>query len=154
MVVAFVGFVGGWAKALVGPEALLAAGVAGAAVATFFTFLPSFVFILVGAPLVESTHGDIRFTAPLTGITAAIVGVIVNLAVFSRVRVLAAGLPAGRPTSSRSPWRLPRLAALLGLQGRHHPGHRRAARPAWCIISSDVPEEELRYARVLVAIET
>jgi chromate transporter len=82
MVVAFVGFVGGWAKALFGPEALLTAGVAGAAVATFFTFLPSFVFILVGAPLVESTHGDIRFTAPLTGITAAIVGVIVNLAVF------------------------------------------------------------------------
>jgi chromate transporter len=82
MVVAFVGFVGAWAKALFGPEALLAAGVAGAAVATFFTFLPSFVFILVGAPLVESTHGDIRFTAPLTGITAAIVGVIVNLAVF------------------------------------------------------------------------
>jgi chromate transporter len=82
MVVAFVGFVGAWAKALFGPEALLAAGVAGAAVATFFTFLPSFVFILVGAPLVESTHGDIRFTAPLTGITAAIVGVIVNLAAF------------------------------------------------------------------------
>jgi chromate transporter len=82
MVVAFVGFVGAWAKTLFGPEALLAAGVAGAAVATFFTFLPSFVFILVGAPLVESTHGDIRFTAPLTGITAAIVGVIVNLAVF------------------------------------------------------------------------
>jgi chromate transporter len=82
MVVAFVGFVGAWAKALFGPEALFAAGVAGATVATFFTFLPSFVFILVGAPLVESTHGDIRFTAPLTGITAAIVGVIVNLAVF------------------------------------------------------------------------
>jgi chromate transporter len=82
MVVAFVGFVGAWAKALFGPEALLAAGVAGATVATFFTFLPSFVFILVGAPLVESTHGDIRFTAPLTGITAAIVGVIVNLAAF------------------------------------------------------------------------
>jgi chromate transporter len=82
MVVAFVGFVGAWAKTVFGPEALVLAGVAGATVATFFTFLPSFVFILVGAPLVESTHGDIRFTAPLTGITAAIVGVIVNLAVF------------------------------------------------------------------------
>jgi chromate transporter len=82
MVVAFVGFVGAWTTALFGSDALLAAGVAGAAVATFFTFLPSFVFILVGAPLVESTHGDIRFTAPLTGITAAVVGVIVNLAVF------------------------------------------------------------------------
>jgi chromate transporter len=82
MVVAFVGFVGGWTKAFLGPDALVPAGVAGALVATFFTFLPSFVFILVGAPVVESTHGDIRFTAPLTGITAAIVGVIVNLAVF------------------------------------------------------------------------
>jgi chromate transporter len=78
MVVAFVGFVGAWTHAVLGPDALLAAAVTGAAIATFFTFLPSFVFILVGAPLVESTHGDIRFTAPLTGITAAVVGVIVN----------------------------------------------------------------------------
>jgi chromate transporter len=82
MVVAFVGFVGAWTHAVFGPDALLAAAVTGAAIATFFTFLPSFVFILVGAPLVESTHGDIRFTAPLTGITAAVVGVIVNLAFF------------------------------------------------------------------------
>ena len=82
MVVAFVGFVGAWTKEIFGAEALVWAGVAGAAVATFFTFLPSFVFILVGAPAIESTHGDIRFTAPLTGITAAVVGVIVNLAVF------------------------------------------------------------------------
>jgi chromate transporter len=44
--------------------------------------LPSFVFILLGGPLVESTHGDLKFTAPLTGITAAVVGVIVSLAVF------------------------------------------------------------------------
>ena len=50
--------------------------------ATFFTFLPSFVFILAGAPLVESTRGNLKFTAPLTGITAAVVGVILNLAVF------------------------------------------------------------------------
>ena len=82
MVVAFVGFVGAWTKEVLGPDALVLAGVIGATVATFFTFLPSFVFILAGGPLVESTHGDIRFTAPLTGITAAVVGVIVNLAVF------------------------------------------------------------------------
>ena len=55
---------------------------------TFFTFLPSFVFILAGGPLVESTHGKLRFTAPLTGITAAVVGVIVNLAVFFAYHVL------------------------------------------------------------------
>ncbi|MFN3984555.1 MAG: chromate efflux transporter [Rhodocyclaceae bacterium] len=88
MVVSFVGFVGAWTKEIFGPDALLLAGFAGASVATFFTFLPSFVFILAGAPLVESTHGDLKFTAPLTGITAAVVGVIVNLALFFAYYVL------------------------------------------------------------------
>ena len=88
MVVAFVGFVGGWTRQLFGPDALLLAGAAGAGVATFFTFLPSFLFILAGGPLVESTHGQLRFTAPLTGITAAVVGVIVNLALFFAWHVL------------------------------------------------------------------
>jgi chromate transporter len=88
MVVAFVGFVGGWAKQLVGPEHLFLAGALAASVATWFTFLPSFLFILAGGPLVESTHGQMKFTAPLTGITAAVVGVIVNLAVFFAVHVL------------------------------------------------------------------
>jgi chromate transporter len=82
MVVAFVGFVGAWTKAVFGAGALAAAGIAGACVATYFTFLPSFLFILAGGPLVETTHGQLRFTAPLTGITSAVVGVIVNLAVF------------------------------------------------------------------------
>lgn len=82
MVVAFVGFVGAWTKAALGGGALAMAGVAGATVATFFTFLPSFLFIFVGAPLVEATRGDLRFTAPLTGISAAVVGVILNLACF------------------------------------------------------------------------
>jgi len=92
MVVAFVGFVGGWTKELFGGDALFWAGAAGAAAATFFTFLPSFLFILVGGPLVEKTHGDLKFTAPLTGITAAVVGVILNLAVFFAYHVL---WPAG-----------------------------------------------------------
>jgi chromate transporter len=82
MVVAFVGFVGSWSHGLFGAEQLFLAGAAGALVATFFTFLPSFLFIFAGAPLVEATHGDLKFTAPLTGITAAVVGVIVSLAVF------------------------------------------------------------------------
>jgi chromate transporter len=82
MIVAFVGFVGGWSQALFGDAGLLLAGVAGATVATFFTFLPSFIFILAGGPLVESTRGDVRMTAPLTAISAAVVGVIVSLAVF------------------------------------------------------------------------
>jgi chromate transporter len=82
MVVAFVGFVGAWTQALFGGDALLQAGLAGAFVAAFFTFLPSFVFIFVGAPFIETTHGNLSFSAPLTGITAAVVGVVVNLALF------------------------------------------------------------------------
>jgi len=82
MVVAFVGFVGGWSQALFGAQHLFLAGAAAAVVATYFTFLPSFLFIFAGAPLVEATHGDLKFTAPLTGITAAVVGVVVSLAVF------------------------------------------------------------------------
>jgi chromate transporter len=58
------------------------AGIVAAGVATWFTFLPSFLFILAGGPFIESTHGQLRFTAPLSGITAAVVGVIVNLALF------------------------------------------------------------------------
>jgi chromate transporter len=82
MVVAFVGFVGGWAKQLFGPSLLPQAGIVAACVVTFFTFLPSFMFILAGGPVIETTHGQLKFTAPLTGITAAVVGVIVNLALF------------------------------------------------------------------------
>jgi len=82
MIVAFIGFVGGWTKELFGPEAQLLAGAAGASVATLFTFLPSFIFILIGAPLVERTRNDMKLSAPLTAITAAVVGVIVNLATF------------------------------------------------------------------------
>jgi chromate transporter len=71
-----------------GAEALFVAGAAAATVATFFTFLPSFVFILAGGPLVEATHGRLGFTAPLTAITAAVVGVIANLALFFAYHVL------------------------------------------------------------------
>ena len=88
MVVAFVGFVGGWTKEVFGPEMLLLAGMAGAAAATFFTFLPSFLFILLGGPAVEASRRDVKFTAPLTAITAAMVGVILNLAAFFAYHVL------------------------------------------------------------------
>ena len=66
----------------IGLEGQFLAGAAGATVATFFTFLPSFLFILAGGPLVEATRGELKFTAPLTAITAAVVGVILNLATF------------------------------------------------------------------------
>jgi chromate transporter len=88
MVVAFVGYVGGWNQAVFGPDALPLAGAVAACIVTFFTFLPSFLFILVGGPFVESTHGQLKFTAPLTAITAAVVGVIVNLALFFAIHVL------------------------------------------------------------------
>lgn len=88
MVVAFVGFVGGYVKAVFGPDALFLAGAVAASLVTWFTFLPSFLFILAGGPLVESTHGDVKFTAPLTAITAAVVGVILNLALFFGYHVL------------------------------------------------------------------
>ena len=82
MVVAFVGYVGGWNSAVLGPDALFLGAALAATVVTFFTFLPSFVFILAGGPLVEATHGKLGFTAPLSAITAAVVGVILNLASF------------------------------------------------------------------------
>jgi chromate transporter len=82
MVVAFVGFVGGYLKAVLASGSLFLAGTFAAVVVTWFTFLPSFIFILAGGPLVESTHNDLKFTAPLTAITAAVVGVIASLALF------------------------------------------------------------------------
>ena len=106
MVVAFVGFVGGWTKAIFGAESLFLAGAVAAGVVTFFTFLPSFLFIFLGGPFIESTHGNLKFTAPLTGITAAVVGVIVNLAVFFAYHVL---WPQG--LSGRFEW----ASALIGL---------------------------------------
>lgn len=73
---------------MLGPDLVFMSGVWGATIATFFTFLPSFLFILVGAPLVEATRHDIKFTAPLTGITAAVVGVVLNLAAFFAYHVI------------------------------------------------------------------
>ncbi|WP_094560178.1 chromate efflux transporter [Synechococcus sp. 8F6] len=85
MVVAFVGFMGGWTTG--------AGAVAATLVTVWFTFLPSFGFILVGAPLVEASRDNLRIGAPLTAITAAVVGVIASLALFFAGPVL---WPAGR----------------------------------------------------------
>ncbi len=88
MVVAFVGFVGGWLQQVWGPDALFVGAAAAAMVVTFVTFLPSFIFILAGGPAVEATHGKLGFTAPLSAITAAVVGVILNLALFFAYHLL------------------------------------------------------------------
>jgi chromate transporter len=96
MIVAFVGFVGGWGKALFGPDHLLLAGATAACVVAFFTFLPSFIFILAGGPLVESSRGNIRLTAPLTAISAAVVGVVISLALFFAWHVFGLASPPAR----------------------------------------------------------
>jgi chromate transporter len=87
MIVAFVGFVGGWAKQVIGPDMLFLGAALAATIVTWFTFLPSFIFILAGGPVIESTHGNLKFTAPLTGVTAAVVGVIASLALFFLVHI-------------------------------------------------------------------
>lgn len=88
MVVAFVGFLGGYVYPMFGAQHPFLGGAVAASLVTWFTFLPSFLFILIGGPLVESTHNELKFTAPLTGITAAVVGVILNLAMFFGYHVL------------------------------------------------------------------
>ncbi|MFZ5842487.1 MAG: chromate efflux transporter [Pseudomonadota bacterium] len=88
MVVAFVGFVGGAQTAALGAGNEMLAGVVAACIVTYFTFLPSFLFIFAGAPFIESTKDDVKLTAPLTAITAAVVGVILNLALFFAYHVL------------------------------------------------------------------
>ena len=90
MVVAFVGFLGGHSQALLGHPLL--GGIVAACVVTWFTFLPSFVFILVGGPLVEKTRHMPSLSGPLQAITAAVIGVIVYLAgVFARQTWLPGG---------------------------------------------------------------
>ena len=106
MIVAFVGFIGGWNAAPFAPHLPLFAAIAGACTATFFTFLPSFIFIFVGAPAVEATRHELRISAPLAAITAAVVGVILNLAVFFAEHVL-------WPQGLTGPMELPAL--VLGL---------------------------------------
>jgi len=78
MVLQFVGFMAGWNH----PEGLTPAlsGVTGALVTTYATFLPCFIFIFLGAPYIEVLRGNKDLAGALTGITAAIVGVILNLA--------------------------------------------------------------------------
>jgi chromate transporter len=104
MVVTYVGFIGGWTKQVFGPDLLALGGIAGALVATFFTFLPSFMFILIGGPAVEASRHDIKLAGPLTAITAAVVGVILNLAVFFAWHVLWPQASAAAPFSGRFEW--------------------------------------------------
>ena len=91
MVVAFVGFMGGWNQSIAAGLSPWPLALAAVLVTVWFTFLPSFGFILSGAPLVEATRGDLRFGAPLSAITAIVVGVIASLALFFAGPVLWSG---------------------------------------------------------------
>ncbi|MDQ2659521.1 MAG: chromate efflux transporter [Verrucomicrobiota bacterium] len=80
MVLQFVGFMGGWNQ----PGALppLVAATLGALITTWVTFVPCFLWIFLGAPYIEQLHGNEKLTAALAAVTAAVVGVILNLAVW------------------------------------------------------------------------
>jgi chromate transporter len=110
MIVAFVGFVGGVTKQILGPDTVFLAGALAATVVTFFTFLPSFLFILLGGPFIESTHDNLKLSAPLTAIAAAVVGVILSLAVFFATHVL---WPGSDGAAFKTPFDWP--AALLAI---------------------------------------
>ncbi|MWV17165.1 chromate efflux transporter [Pseudomonas sp. L-22-4S-12] len=114
MVVAFVGFVGAYLQPVFGGDSAFLSGAVAASLVTWFTFLPSFLFILIGGPLVEATHNELRFTAPLTAITAAVVGVILNLALFFAYHVL---WPAGFAGAFDWPSALLAVAAGVALLG-------------------------------------
>jgi chromate transporter len=87
MVTEYVGFVAAWKNAPPDVPRFLYATL-GALITVYATFLPTFLFIFLGAPYIEWLSGNQRLQAALTGVTAAVVGVIANLAVFFGIRVL------------------------------------------------------------------
>ncbi len=91
MVLQFIGFMAGWNNPADGLSPL-ASGIIGALIATYTTFLPSFIFIFLGAPYIEKLRGNRLLTGALSGVTAAVVGVILNLAlVFGAAVVFSEG---------------------------------------------------------------
>jgi chromate transporter len=94
MVLQFVGFMAGWNN----PQGMnqTTSAVVGALVTTYATFLPCFVFIFLGAPYIEVLRGNKTLTGALTGITASVVGVVLNLAlVFGAAVIWPRGLAGG-----------------------------------------------------------
>jgi chromate transporter len=87
MVTEYVGFVAAWKNAPADMPRMVYASL-GALITVYATFLPTFFFIFLGAPYIEWLSGNRRLHAALTGVTAAVVGVIANLAVFFAVHVL------------------------------------------------------------------
>lgn len=86
MVVQFIGFLAGWNHS--GSLGPILGSLTGSLVATYFTFLPSFMFIFLGAPYIERLIGNTKMSAALATITPAVVGVILNLGVWFGTHVL------------------------------------------------------------------
>ncbi len=86
MVLQFVGFLAAWRHAT--PLSPLAAAIAGSVITTWVTFVPCFLWIFLGAPYIEALRGKVALTAALSGVTAAVVGVILNLAVWFSIHTL------------------------------------------------------------------
>jgi chromate transporter len=86
MVVQFVGFLGGWNHP--GNLPPLLAATLGALLTTWVTFLPCFLWIFLGAPHIEALRGNKNLTSALSSITAAVVGVVLNLAIWFGLHVL------------------------------------------------------------------
>jgi len=102
MVVQFVGFMAGWNFA--GNLSPFTGGLIGSLVATYFTFLPCFLFIFLGGPYIEKFRDNPKLSAALSSITAAVVGVVLNLAVWFGLHVL-------NPAAGSFNW----FAAAIGL---------------------------------------
>jgi chromate transporter len=95
MVLQFVGFMAGWNHPPAGLDQTTSA-IAGALITTYTTFLPCFLFIFLGAPYIEILRGNKNLTSALSGITAAVVGVILNLAlVFGAAVIWPQGFSGG-----------------------------------------------------------
>ena len=94
MVLQFVGFLGGWNQPA--PFSQLTTASLGAFITTWTTFLPCFLWIFLGAPYIEQLRGNTKLTAALSAITAAVVGVVLNLAVWFGLHVL---MPKGQPVN-------------------------------------------------------
>ena len=114
MVLQFVGFVGAWQ--VPGNLSPLAAAAIGAAITTWVTFLPCFLFVFLGAPYIERSGEFPRISAALTGITAAVVGVILNLGVKFGLHALWLAPAAGSAARLDVFVALLAVAALVALQ--------------------------------------
>jgi chromate transporter len=99
MVVQFVGFLGGWNQP--GTSSPLAMATLGAAMTTWTTFVPCFLWIFLGAPHIERLRGNVKLSGALSAVTAAVVGVVLNLAVWFGLQVF---FPRGAHDYSRADW--------------------------------------------------